>query len=131
MTLRGRGWGRALPWVILCALVVVLVLLDLLPPGSLYILAVVPVAALWWRRIRDRNVRERRRREHRCLGCGYDLTGNESGRCPECGTHTEPLWLCIRRERRAEEAAADLRPTGLAGRVASAKRAVRRWLTGR
>lgn len=20
-----------------------------------------------------------------CLSCGYDLTGNESGRCPECG----------------------------------------------
>lgn len=20
-----------------------------------------------------------------CLGCGYDLTGNVSGRCPECG----------------------------------------------
>jgi uncharacterized RDD family membrane protein YckC len=22
----------------------------------------------------------------RCLACGYDLTGNVSGRCPECGT---------------------------------------------
>ena len=21
-----------------------------------------------------------------CPKCGYDLTGNESGRCPECGT---------------------------------------------
>lgn len=21
----------------------------------------------------------------RCLACGYDLTGNESGTCPECG----------------------------------------------
>ncbi len=21
-----------------------------------------------------------------CLACGYDLTGNVSGRCPECGT---------------------------------------------
>ena len=21
-----------------------------------------------------------------CLNCGYDLTGNESGTCPECGT---------------------------------------------
>jgi len=21
-----------------------------------------------------------------CQTCGYDLTGNESGRCPECGT---------------------------------------------
>lgn len=22
----------------------------------------------------------------KCAGCGYDLTGNVSGRCPECGT---------------------------------------------
>jgi hypothetical protein len=22
----------------------------------------------------------------RCIACGYDLTGNASGRCPECGT---------------------------------------------
>ncbi len=24
-----------------------------------------------------------------CLSCGYDLTGNESGVCPECGTEVE------------------------------------------
>jgi hypothetical protein len=30
--------------------------------------------------------RIRRRREGRCLSCGYDLTGNVSGVCPECGT---------------------------------------------
>lgn len=24
----------------------------------------------------------------RCCDCGYDLTGNESGRCPECGSAT-------------------------------------------
>jgi hypothetical protein len=23
-----------------------------------------------------------------CQTCGYDLTGNTSGRCPECGTET-------------------------------------------
>jgi predicted RNA-binding Zn-ribbon protein involved in translation (DUF1610 family) len=23
-----------------------------------------------------------------CVSCGYDLTGNQSGRCPECGTET-------------------------------------------
>jgi hypothetical protein len=23
-----------------------------------------------------------------CSNCGYDLTGNTSGRCPECGTPT-------------------------------------------
>ena len=32
--------------------------------------------------------RRRRRRDRRglCLKCGYDLTGNVSGVCPECGT---------------------------------------------
>ena len=23
-----------------------------------------------------------------CQNCGYNLTGNESGRCPECGSST-------------------------------------------
>ena len=27
---------------------------------------------------------------HLCDGCGYDLTGNASGRCPECGRTIEP-----------------------------------------
>lgn len=26
-----------------------------------------------------------------CLGCGYALFGNESGRCPECGRGFDPL----------------------------------------
>lgn len=30
-----------------------------------------------------------RRRAGCCLGCGYDLTGNVSGRCPECGASFE------------------------------------------
>jgi len=30
--------------------------------------------------------RWRRRRKGRCLKCGYNLTGNVSGVCPECGT---------------------------------------------
>ncbi len=32
--------------------------------------------------------RQRRRKEGRCLDCGYDLAGNVSGVCPECGTPT-------------------------------------------
>lgn len=32
--------------------------------------------------------RQRRRRRGECIGCGYDLTGNESGVCPECGSKT-------------------------------------------
>ena len=29
--------------------------------------------------------RERPDRNHVCSGCGYDLRGNKSGNCPECG----------------------------------------------
>jgi hypothetical protein len=29
--------------------------------------------------------RYRRRKKGQCVKCGYDLTGNVSGRCPECG----------------------------------------------
>ena len=31
----------------------------------------------------------RRRKQRRCLLCGYDLTGNVSGVCPECGAKRE------------------------------------------
>lgn len=30
-------------------------------------------------------IRRRRRRTGRCVKCGYDLRGSESGSCPECG----------------------------------------------
>lgn len=33
-------------------------------------------------------VRWRRSKSNRCLQCGYNLMGNTSGRCPECGTIT-------------------------------------------
>jgi hypothetical protein len=32
-----------------------------------------------------RHARRRRRSQGRCAACGYDLRGNVSGRCPECG----------------------------------------------
>jgi hypothetical protein len=45
-------------------------------------------------------VRRRRREDAgRCEKCLYDLTGNESGVCPECGT---PTPAGIRRERAAK-----------------------------
>lgn len=37
-----------------------------------------------------RGERERRRRQGRCLECGYDLRASP-GRCPECGTGVKPL----------------------------------------
>jgi len=36
------------------------------------------------------NTQSRRRKSGKCVSCGYDLTGNVSGVCPECGTAVEP-----------------------------------------
>ena len=36
------------------------------------------------RLVRYIEVRRQRRRNGLCIRCGYDLTGNESGACPEC-----------------------------------------------
>lgn len=33
-------------------------------------------------------IRRRRRAKGLCAACGYDLTGNVTGRCPECGAAT-------------------------------------------
>jgi hypothetical protein len=43
-----------------------------------FVLVAVPTAVLWWR---DR----RRIPPGHCRKCGYNLTGNLSGVCPECG----------------------------------------------
>ena len=53
-------------------------------PGWLVLVAILayPMTALARGPVR----RWRRRRKGRCLRCGYDLTGNVSGACPECGT---------------------------------------------
>ncbi len=37
----------------------------------------IPICTLWYR--------DRRAPQGRCRKCGYDLTGNVSGVCPECG----------------------------------------------
>ena len=42
-----------------------------------------------------------------CRACGYDLTGNVSGVCPECGTPTS-----LNGDRPAPRRAEDLRSTG-------------------
>jgi hypothetical protein len=44
--------------------------------------AVALAGALW---VRDR----RRAWPGQCVHCGYNLTGNISGRCPECGREVE------------------------------------------
>ncbi len=51
------------------------------PCWLLLVTAAAPTAWLWWR---DR----RRIPPGHCQTCGYNLTGNVSGVCPECGTPT-------------------------------------------
>jgi hypothetical protein len=55
-------------------------------------LLVATTAALPVYRISTVSIRRfkarRRARENRCPACGYDLTGNVSGVCPECGGAT-------------------------------------------
>ena len=48
------------------------------PVWLLVVAAGFPTAALWWR--------DRRPKAGFCKVCKYDLTGNVSGTCPECGT---------------------------------------------
>ena len=45
-------------------------------PVMLLIALAIPTAIFWYR--------DRRPRKGHCLHCGYNLTGNESGVCPEC-----------------------------------------------
>ena len=42
--------------------------------------------AVWLLEFRRRRRARRWAREGRCAACGYDLAGNTSGICPECGT---------------------------------------------
>jgi len=45
------------------------------------LLVLIPTIVLWHQ--------DRRSPPGHCRQCGYDLTGNESGRCPECGQPLE------------------------------------------
>ncbi len=52
-------------------------------PFGLPLAAASLVIAFFW-------YRDRRPREGHCLHCGHNLTGNESGICPECGEPCKP-----------------------------------------
>jgi hypothetical protein len=47
------------------------------PLWLLWVAFAIPTAFLWYR--------DRRPPRGHCRSCGYNLTGNESGTCPECG----------------------------------------------
>jgi hypothetical protein len=59
-------------------------------PIAAAFLAWAAILAIFW--ILHKPIRRSLRRQLRqqgvpiCVECGYDLQGNESGRCPECGT---------------------------------------------
>jgi hypothetical protein len=56
-----------------------------------YLFFLVPFAsllALGALKLRRRQVRQSRRRDGRCLACGYDLHGTRAEKCPECGAQT-------------------------------------------
>jgi len=48
------------------------------------VICAVPIGC-WLVFDRAEFIRRRRRRGGQCLHCGYDLHGNVSGVCPECG----------------------------------------------
>ncbi|MBN1858452.1 hypothetical protein JW848_04525 [Candidatus Bipolaricaulota bacterium] len=51
-----------------------------LPLWIPFVIAVIPTGVLWY-------LDRRRIPPGYCRKCGYDLTGNVSGVCPECGEH--------------------------------------------
>jgi len=51
----------------------------LLPLWIPFVIFAIPTASLWW-------IDRRRIPPGHCQRCGYNLTGNVSGLCPECGT---------------------------------------------
>ncbi len=58
---------------------------------DMFVLAIIWVAVSWLGVLAGARLRSLRCRlpEGVCRTCGYDLTGNVSGRCPECGTPIE------------------------------------------
>jgi len=61
------------------------------------LLAGSPLLLIWlWNRRLRRSLRVQLRRKgvFLCIPCGYDLTGNVSGRCPECGAGIIPTDGC-------------------------------------
>jgi hypothetical protein len=58
-----------------------------LKPETLLLSAVLLGAYPLLMTVRKAAIRRQRAKTGCCLRCGYDLTGNVSGACPECGLH--------------------------------------------
>ena len=84
VTTRPIGWsvGESLEDVPFCGTVVGIfgVRVCGISTAALVVAMIIPTASFWFL--------DRRRcfPPGHCRRCGYDLTGNISGRCPECGT---------------------------------------------
>jgi hypothetical protein len=78
--------------ILLCggAFVLAVVLASRALPQPWRAVAAVTVVAAgmfaWYRAERPYEVRAEQLAKGQCLRCGYDLTGNVSGVCPECGS---------------------------------------------
>jgi hypothetical protein len=71
-TIYASRWNPGVPRPIIYAVLIAAVVFAWQPVWRWFDLHIV--APRIWRRL-----------PHICNGCGYDLTGNTSGRCPECG----------------------------------------------
>ncbi|MGD2111002.1 MAG: hypothetical protein PVI86_16620 [Phycisphaerae bacterium] len=68
---------------------------TLFGPGGMWLVGLIASLA-WFCLLRRRFRRSLRRRLREqgvpiCIPCGYDLTGNASGMCPECGTRVATI----------------------------------------
>ena len=89
-------WRTPYKWCAEFPLIVVLVVLNAKYPG-------------WWKEpiylvlaiidYKPPDVETVRRQKGQCPGCGYGLTGNLSGTCPECGREIDFIPPMVRRYR--------------------------------
>ncbi|HEY8748942.1 MAG TPA: hypothetical protein VIM11_13255 [Tepidisphaeraceae bacterium] len=54
-------------------------------PHAAFMLLFGSFGMVWLRRVIRDTVHRRRSARGLCVSCSYDLTGNTSGTCPECG----------------------------------------------
>ena len=59
-----------------------LVLLLLFVPGLCFLIFILPRMLTIFR---EYDIQQDRLKKGQCIQCGYNLTGNQSGTCPECG----------------------------------------------